>query len=63
MTCNVTEDDLLDESLFNAWLPTEESIHQSSFDEVTNNLRDLSLSMGHEFDDWYVDMNNYFVDT
>ncbi|KAL0699007.1 hypothetical protein Bca4012_055129 [Brassica carinata] len=62
MTCNVTEDDLLDESLFNAWLPTEESIHQSSFDEITNNMRDLSLSLGHEFDDWYVDMNNYFVE-
>ncbi|KAF3495527.1 hypothetical protein DY000_02055315 [Brassica cretica] len=68
------EDDLLDESLISAWLPTEEashvkifrteeSIHQSSFDEITNNMRDLSLSWGHEFDDdCYVDMNNYFVE-
>lgn len=70
MTCNVTKDDLLDESLFTAWLPTiesslfrtEESIHQSSFDEITNNMRDLSLSLGHDFDDWYVDMNNDFDD-
>ncbi|CAN6896553.1 unnamed protein product [Brassica oleracea] len=68
------EDDLLDESLISAWLPTEEashvkifrteeSIHQSSFDEITNNMSDLSLSWGHEFDDdCYVDMNNYFVE-